>query len=269
MDRAAQILRDNREFYRACAPAYDAGREYSFRREGVRVRADLEWLNAHLALDKATVLDIGCGTGFYSLMAATLGVREVHCLDIDPVFLKAASEKVLSAYPQVQLHCHEGDLESFARTRAELLLDTDIYIMGSVLQYVPGYQAILQEMASRVQCGGFYITSTRLPGNGRHRLVDGFLARLDYALHRLIHPRSRGQRSLPATKVTLEVDPEGLKQLFEKHGFATKFYSYSAFHTLAIDSVHRWLRAMFPALGTHFTLLAVKMSTGDIPSKKR
>ena len=38
---------------------------------------------------------------------------------------------------------------------------------------------------------------------------------------------------------------------------------------LAIDSVHRWLRPLFPALGTHFTLLAVKMSTGDIPSKKR
>lgn len=262
MDHAEEVLRGNREFYRACAPEYDSGREYAFRRDQVRVRADLKWIEASAPLAGAAVLDIGCGTGFYSLMSADAGAGELHCLDIDPVFLDTAKGKVLGAHPQFQVHCHEGDLESFIRGRADLLPHIDIYVMGSVLQYVPDHEVILEQLARLSGGGCFYITSTRLPGGGKHCHFEGWFARLDYALHRLIHPGSRGRHALPSTKVTLLVDPERLRELFSTLGFNIRYYSYSSFHTLLFDRLHRVLRRIFPSLGAQFTLIAIGRKDG-------
>lgn len=254
MDSAEQVLRDNREFYRACAPEYDAGREYGFRRDRFRVQADLR----RIGLEGAAVLDIGCGTGFYSLMAADAGAGELHCLDIDPVFLEAAKTKVQAVHPQLAVHCHEGDLGSFIRERVELLSGIDICVMGSVLQYVPDHEAVLGQMAQRAKSTCFYITSTPLPGGGKHRHFDGWFARLDYALHRVIHPGVRGRRHRLSVKATtLEVDPERLREVLSSQGFNVKYYSYSSFHTLLFSQLHRFLCRIFPSLGAQFTLIAV------------
>lgn len=263
MQTADEILERNRAFYQACALNYDAGRRFSFRREGARVAADLSWLGQFIAIEEAVVLDVGCGTGFYALAAAGQGARKFHCLDIEPVFLEETGKRLLTAHPEAQVHCHQADLESFVRERADLLPDIDIWIMGSVLQYVPEHVALLTKMARAVRHGCFYLTSTRLPGGGRWPRLESVLARFDYALHRLLHPGERGQKGLPVTKVTLEVDPQVLERVFREQGFTTRLYTYSAFHTLLFSGLHRLLRRPLPSLGTHFTLLAVGLGEGE------
>lgn len=262
MDRAAQILRENREFYQACAPAYDAGRQFSYLREQARVRADLEWIGSSSPLAGAVVMDIGCGTGYYAMMAVSLGVAKVHLLDLNQVFLESAREKVLKIRPDLHVDCHLADLDSFIQERADLLRGIDIYLMGAVVQYVPDHEAVLKRLAEGAGRGCFYITSTLVPGGGRHRRVEDLLARIDYFVHRLFHPGSRGQRRLPSTKVTLPVDPQRLWQLYADRGYTFKYYTYSSFHNLIFDRLHRALRRLFPSMGSRFTLIALKRGDG-------
>lgn len=262
MDEAVQILRDNREFYQACAPAYDAGRQFSYLREQARVRADLEWIGSSSPLAGAAVMDIGCGTGYYAMMAVSLGVAKVHLLDLNQVFLESAREKVLNTRPGTHVHCHLADLGSFIRERADLLRDIDIYLMGGVVQYVPDHEAVLGKLAADLGQGCFYITSTLVPGGGRYRRIEDLLARIDYFVHRVLHPGSRGQRHLPPNKVTLPVDPQRLQQLYADRGYELRFYTYSSFHNLVFDHLHRALRRLFPSMGSRFTLIALKRGEG-------
>lgn len=258
MKTAAEILEGNRAFYQACARNYDAGRRFSFRRERARVAGDLAWLATFVPLQGAVVLDVGCGTGFYALAAAGCGATRVHCLDIEPAFIEQARARLLAAHPDAEVYCHQADLEAFVCKNAELLPGIDIFIMGSMLQYVPGHDALLARMAQGVRRGCFYLTSTRRPdGEGWPRL-ERTLARCDYALHRLLHPSDKGQRGLPATKVTLQVEPLVLQRIFKEQGFVTRLRVYSAFHTVLFSGLHRLLRWPFPFLGSHFTLLAAK-----------
>lgn len=259
---AQQVVQDNRTFYHACAPDYDAGREFAFRHERARVADDLQWLGAFMRLEEAVVLDVGCGTGFYASIAAAQGVRQLHCLDFEPAFLELARDKIKATSPQAQVHCHAFDLETFAAERADLLSGIDVYLMGSVLQYVPGHLALIERLARATEHSCFYITSTRLPGGGRHRLLEGLLARLDYALHRLIHPRPARRHGLLPAQVTVEVDLEALQKLFRGLGCRTRCYSYSAFHLLPFNKLHQLLRAAFPSLGACFTLLAARGEGG-------
>ena len=254
------VVRENTEFYRAVATAYDLGREFFFRHERRRITADLRLL-AGQSLVGAEVMDVGCGTGLYGQIAATLGAGHLHCLDLDESFLAAARERILAANPQVRVECHLADLGSFAAERADLLARIDIYLMGSVLQYVPGAAAQVAALATAGH-GSFYISSTRLPGGGRFPGLENLLTRLDYLAHRLVHPGSRAAARpgsvAGATKVTLEVDPAELNQVLAAAGLQTRWYRYSAFHTAFFNRLHGVLRRVLPSLGSHFALLATR-----------
>jgi len=252
------VVRGNAEFYRTCAAEYDGGREYFYRHERIRIGADLEWLASFHPLEEAEVLDVGCGTGFYAEIAAALGAGHLHCLDLNETLLEAAWARILVANPQARVNCYLADLGSFADERADLLPRVDIWLMGSVIQYVPAPEAVLSALAKGR--GGFYISSTRLPDGGRCPRFEILLARLDYLAHRLVHPASRtAARSAQAsTKVTLEVDPWRLEQVLAAAGLQTRLYSYSAFHTVFFNRLHSFLRRFFPGLGSHFTLLAAR-----------
>ena len=54
----------------------------------------LEWLDTAL-LEKATVLDYGCGSGILALAAAKLGAERVWAVDIDPQALLACEQNAL------------------------------------------------------------------------------------------------------------------------------------------------------------------------------
>ncbi len=272
MERAAQVLSDNRQFYQACAPQYDAGRQYFYLHEGRRIKADLEWLSAFIPLPGAVVMDVGCGTGLYGQHAALLGVGEVHCLDVDEVFLATATARILAANPQARVHRHQEDLGAFVAKRADLLSHIDIYLMGSVIQYVPGAAELLEQLAASPGRRGFYITSSRLPGGGRHPLVENIMARADYLLHRLVHAGTRGtprrQEARGREKVTLSADPAGMLEALRERGFTARYYTYSSFHTALFNRVHQLLRQVFPSLGSFFTLLAVRGQDAQKEGKK-
>jgi ribosomal protein L11 methyltransferase len=61
-------------------------------------------------ISRKRVLDVGCGSGILSIVAAKLGASKVVGIDIDPVAVKVAIENVESNGVQNDVSIQEGDL---------------------------------------------------------------------------------------------------------------------------------------------------------------
>ena len=258
----ASVLEKNATFYRDCAARYDQGRAHFFHYEGRRVQKDLEWIAGGRKLAGATVMDVGCGTGFYGLMAVTNGVRKVHCLDIDQTFLDITEDKLCDRDATVEIVPHLSDLEAFAAKPSEAKRDIDLYIMGSVLQHVADLAGTVGQIVDASPGACLYVSSTRLPRKQTHARLEKLMAILDYRLHRTIHRRDKpGARRQPeGVKTTFEVDTHALRTLCEERGYLVKTYRYTSFHTGLFNRLHSVLRWVFPSFGTYFTLIALKVS---------
>ena len=124
------VLKKNKTFFRDCAARYDQGREHFYFHESRRVRQDLQWIGQHKRLLGATVMDVGCGTGFYALMAAEYGIKKAHCLDIDSTFLEITADKLQDIDGAIEVVPHLSDLEAFAGVESADKSEIDLYIYG-------------------------------------------------------------------------------------------------------------------------------------------
>ena len=86
-----RALLANRAFFDAVAGGYDYGRAAYFYHDLKRVRHEFDgYIAPHLPVNPL-VLDLGCGTGFYSSVLADLGCRRFSCVDLNDAFLKLIS----------------------------------------------------------------------------------------------------------------------------------------------------------------------------------
>jgi SAM-dependent methyltransferase len=143
-----------RTYFDRLAPEYDR----AFRREGrrpldalvnryfrgrtfVRRMEVLEEVLPGLGLDGASVLDLGCGSGQVSLLAARLGAR-VHAIDIAPAMLTIAREAADAAGLGGAIRFEEGDVASCP------LPPADVTLLVGVVEYYREFEGLVRRAAA-------------------------------------------------------------------------------------------------------------------------
>lgn len=114
----------------------------------------LEWINAHIALNGKTVLDVGCGGGILSESMAKKGAH-VTGIDLSEKALKVADLHSLESGIQIQYE--KIAVEELAARQPQ---HYDVVTCMEMLEHVPDPAAIVQACATLVKPGGYVFFST-------------------------------------------------------------------------------------------------------------
>jgi 2-polyprenyl-3-methyl-5-hydroxy-6-metoxy-1,4-benzoquinol methylase len=142
-----------RDYFEKLAPEYDR----AFRLQGrgplnavvnrlfrgrtfVRRMRLLEDVFARLRLEGKSVLDLGCGSGQVSLLAAAMGAR-VHGIDIAPTMLALAREAADRAGLSDRARFEEGDVSRGA------LPEADVVLLIGVVEYYREFGELVRRAA--------------------------------------------------------------------------------------------------------------------------
>jgi 2-polyprenyl-3-methyl-5-hydroxy-6-metoxy-1,4-benzoquinol methylase len=101
----------------------------------------LESLFQELRLPGHSVLDLGCGSGQVSLLAASFGAQ-VHGIDIAPRMLEIARESARRAGLEGRVRFEEGDV-----TQAPLP-EADVTLLVGVIEYYRDFDALVRRAAA-------------------------------------------------------------------------------------------------------------------------
>ena len=143
-----------RDYFEKLAPEYDR----AFRRKGrgplnalvnrffrgptfVRRMRLLEDVFAKLRLGGKTVLDLGCGSGQVSLLAAAMGAR-VRGIDISPGMLALAREAAARAGLADRVSFEEGDVSR------DPLPEADVVLLVGVIEYYRDFGGLVRRAAA-------------------------------------------------------------------------------------------------------------------------
>ena len=204
-----------KEYFDKLAPEYDR----AFQKQGrdplnalvnrffrgrtfVRRMELLEDVLRGLDLGGKSVLDLGCGSGQVSLLAARLGAN-VHGVDIAPRMLAIARETAARTGLAERAHFVEGDV---ARAPLE---GADVTLLIGVVEYYRDHAALLRRVAD----------------SARERLVVGHTSRVFYrmALRRLLFALEGSSLYFhPMTDVIASVEAAGmrLEREVKEHAFS-------------------------------------------------
>ena len=250
------IIEKNKAFYQAYAPYYDRGRSEFFRHETQRIQKDISFINSKRDVSKAKLLDVGSGTGFYSLLAASTGIKNIHCLDLDEQFLNLTRTKFRTQYPETKLTCHNNDMRSFIDQYShDALRNFDIFFFGSVLHYVPNHEELLQKIINVAPKSIYYLSSIPLTLGSTQSFFQSAFLRVDYLFHRLLKQPPPLVRHVP-DQATVNVNIETLADLFMQNSFEIYTYNYTTFHSSVFNVITKPIKNIFPSIGTHSTLIA-------------
>lgn len=149
----SQDQRRAKSYFDELAPEYDrafrlAGRDplsalvnRFFRgKTFVRRMRLLEELFSEIGLADKSVLDLGCGSGQVSVLAARMGAR-VHGVDIAPRMLEIARQGALGAGVAERATFEEGDVSASDYPAA------DVVLLVGVVEYYADYAGLLRRAA--------------------------------------------------------------------------------------------------------------------------
>ncbi len=111
-----------------------------------------DMIDAELATRRghAKVLDLGCGSGILSVIAAKLGAEHVDAVDIDPVAVKTAAENSVANGTDGRVTVLQGDIRSVRGRRYDLAVAN---IIADVIV------SIAPEIPALLRSGGVFIAS--------------------------------------------------------------------------------------------------------------
>lgn len=100
------------------------------------------------------VLDMGCGTGILSILAAMMGAKiPVHAIDIDPVAVRSAKENARLNHQEDHIKILYGDASLIQKGKYDLLLAN--INRNILLEDISTYSVALKE-GGRLIVSGFY-----------------------------------------------------------------------------------------------------------------
>jgi 2-polyprenyl-3-methyl-5-hydroxy-6-metoxy-1,4-benzoquinol methylase len=143
-----------RSYFDALAPEYNrafaltgrspfsafVNRFFRGRTFALRMRL-LEGLFQRMGMTGRRVLDLGCGSGQVSLLAASMGAS-VEGIDIAPQMLRIARESAQRAAVQDRVSFSEGDIAVCP------LPEADVVLLVGVVEYYQDYAAIVRRAAA-------------------------------------------------------------------------------------------------------------------------
>lgn len=120
-------------------------------------RASLQRLLDMESLEDHTFLDIGCGSGLFSIAAAQLGARQVVGIDIDPVSVRTSQDNARRWAPDAPLTFRQVSV--LDETAMEALDTFDIVYSWGVLHHTGDMRRALRIAAARVRTGGLFVVA--------------------------------------------------------------------------------------------------------------
>jgi ubiquinone/menaquinone biosynthesis C-methylase UbiE len=116
------------------------------------------------------VIDVGCGTGIFSLMALENGASKVNCVDMSTLMLEKCKAKIIAeGYSEELIEFHEAEAE-------RLPFDDgcfDVVALNMVLGMIPDQQATIKELARVLRPNGIVALATHGPGLYREAIDAG------------------------------------------------------------------------------------------------
>lgn len=104
----------------------------------------------------ARVLDLACGSGLYTLAWAERGAR-VTGIDFDLGLLEASRERVRRVAPRAPAPSWTGGDAARLPFRSDQF---DLVFCNSLLEHVPGWEAVVRESARVLRPGGVFVVYT-------------------------------------------------------------------------------------------------------------
>ncbi|MBV9311060.1 MAG: class I SAM-dependent methyltransferase [Solirubrobacterales bacterium] len=104
------------------------------------------------SLEGVTMLDIGCGSGLFSLAAVLLGASRVHSFDVDPASVGCALELKRHYVPDSEWRIEQGS--ALDREYVASLGSFDLVYAWGVLHHTGDMYAALSNAALPVSAGG-------------------------------------------------------------------------------------------------------------------
>lgn len=126
-----------------------------------RIAAAEESLRSMLAIDRLdgkSFIDVGCGSGLFSLAAARLGAARVHSLDYDPKSVACAAELRRRYFPDAE-HWTIARGDALDSDAIDRLGTWDIVYSWGVLHHTGAMWKALGNVASLVKLGGILFVS--------------------------------------------------------------------------------------------------------------
>ena len=117
-----------------------------------RQRCCAQLLDKELLVRKGEVrvLDLGCGSGILSVIAAKLGAGAVDAVDIDQIAVDVAMENCRINHVQETVRCQKGEIRNIEGSPYQIILAN---IIADVIA------AIAPDVPERLTSDGVFITS--------------------------------------------------------------------------------------------------------------
>lgn len=109
--------------------------------------------------DNLSILEIGCGTGFFTNLLLDLKPKQLVLNDLSYELCEETLQKVRAKVPTIDCHIQEGNMDKIAFKG-----QFNLICANAVLQWSVNLEALLHKLKAHLQTGGIIAFTTFLPG---------------------------------------------------------------------------------------------------------